>query len=49
MVQLITNFLNDKVLGEGVHYTCIAYISIDSVMRIEKKLSTSLFRKINIK
>ena len=25
------------MLGEGVHYTCIACINIDSVMRIEKK------------
>ena len=25
------------MLGEGVNYTCIACINIDSVMRIEKK------------
>ena len=37
------------MLGEGVDYTSIAYISIDSVMRIGKKFSLNLFRKINIK
>ena len=32
-----TNFLSDKVLKENKHYTCIACIIIDSVMRMEKK------------
>ena len=32
-----TNFLGDKISKENVHYTCIACITIDSVMRIEKK------------
>ena len=32
-----TNFLGDKVLKENEHYTCIACITIDSVMRREKK------------
>ena len=32
-----TNFLNGKVPKENMHYTCIACITIDSVMRIEKK------------
>ena len=27
----------DEVPKEGMHYTCIACISIDSVMKIEKK------------
>ena len=31
-----TSFDVDKVPKEGVHYTCIAYISIDSVMKMEK-------------
>ena len=32
-----TNILNDEVPGEGGHYTCIACITIDSVMKMEKK------------
>ena len=40
-----TNFLGDEIPKQSMHYTCIAFIIIDSVMRIEKKeLSTSLFR-----
>ena len=32
-----TNFLGNGVPKENMYYTCIACISIDSVMRIEKK------------
>ena len=32
-----TNFLNDEAPKEGMHYTCIACIGIDSVMKMEKK------------
>ena len=32
-----TNFLDGKVPKENMHYTCIACITIDPVMRIEKK------------
>ena len=32
-----TNFWGDKVPKEGVHYTCIAYISTDSVVKMERK------------
>ena len=32
-----TNFLGDDTPKENVHYTCIAYIIIDSVMRMDKK------------
>ena len=32
-----TNFLDDDTPKENVHYTCIAYIIIDSVMRMDKK------------
>ena len=32
-----TNFLGGKVSKENEHYTCIACIAIDSVMRMEKK------------
>ena len=31
------NFWGDKVPKEGVHHTCIACISIDSVMKIDHK------------
>ena len=32
-----TNFLGNGVPKENMYYTCIASITIDSVMRIEKK------------
>ena len=32
-----TNFLGNHVAKENTHYTCIASITIDSVMRMEKK------------
>ena len=32
-----TNFLANDMLKENMHYTCIACITIDSVMRIDKK------------
>ena len=31
-----TNFLGDEIPKEGVHYACIACITIDSVMRIKE-------------
>ena len=31
------NFLGDKILKENEHYTCTACITIDSIMKIEKK------------
>ena len=31
-----TNFLGDKIPKESMHYTCIACITIDSVMRMKK-------------
>ena len=44
-----TNFWIDKVPKEGVNDTFIACISIDSVMKMEKKeLCTSLFRRIEV-
>ena len=33
-----TNFLDDEIPKENMHYTCIACISIDSVMRMDKKI-----------
>ena len=32
-----TNLLGDKIQKEGMHCTCIACITIDSVMRMEKE------------
>ena len=32
-----TNFLANDMLKENMHYTCIVCITIDSVMRIDKK------------
>ena len=34
---------------ENVHYTCIAYIIIDSVMRMEKKVIHSLLEECKYK
>ena len=44
-----TNFLGDEIPKVNVHYICMACITIDSVMKMEKKeLSTSLFRRMQI-
>ena len=43
-----TNYLGDEIPRESMHYTCIACITINSVMRREKKLSLSLFRRVQI-
>ena len=32
-----TNFIGDEVLKENEHYTCIACVTIDSVMRMENQ------------
>ena len=32
-----TNFLGNKVPKESIHYTCIACITLDSVMRMDKQ------------
>ena len=50
-----TNFLGDEIPKESMHYTCIACITIDSVMRMEKKnyrqvyLEECKYRMKNIK
>ena len=36
-VVIKINFLGDEVPKENKHYTCIACITIDSAMRMEKK------------
>ena len=33
-----TNFLGNEVPKEGIYYTCIACINIDSVMKMDKKI-----------
>ena len=43
-----TNFLRDKIPKENVYFACIVCITIDSVMKMKKKLSTSLFRRKQI-
>ena len=37
MTIIKTNFLGNGVPKENMHYTCIACITIDSVMRMDKK------------
>ena len=34
-----TNFLGNGMPKENMHYTCIACITIDSVMRMDKKIT----------
>ena len=44
-----TKFLGNEIPKENMHYTCIAYITIDSVVKMDKKkLSASLFRRVQI-
>ena len=44
-----TNFLGNDTPKENMHYTCIACITIDSVMKIDKKKSSAgLFRGMQI-
>ena len=39
-----TLFTEDEIPKEKVHYACIAAIFIDSVLRVDKKIFTTLFR-----
>ena len=43
-----TIFLGDKIPKANMHYAYIACITIDSVMKMEKKLSVGLFRRMQI-
>ena len=43
-----TLFSRDEIPKERAEYVCIACISVDSVLRVDKKLSTSLFRTMQI-
>ena len=38
-----TNFLVDKIPKENVYYTCIACITIDSVMNMKEKNSPQVY------
>ena len=38
-----TNFLSNDVPKENMHYTCIAGITIDSVLRIDKKNNPQVY------
>ena len=38
-----TNFSGDKIPEENEHYACIACITIDSVMKIEKKIYLQIY------
>ena len=40
-----TNFLGNDVPKENIHYTCIACITIDSVMYIDKKIIRKFIQK----
>ena len=40
-----TNFLGDEISKENVNYACIACITIDSVMRMEKNLVKEVYLK----
>ena len=35
--KIETNFLGNEVPKENIHYTCIAFINIDSVIKIDKE------------
>ena len=43
-----TNFLGNDTPKENMYYTCNACITIDSVIRIDKKPSAGLFRRTQI-
>ena len=44
-----TNYLVNDVPKENMHYTCIACITIDSVLKIDKKKSSAgAFRRMQI-
>ena len=38
-----TNFLGNKIPKENKHYTCIVYVTIDSVMRMKNKHYSHVF------
>ena len=38
-----TNFIGNKIPKENVYYACIAFITIDSVMKMEKKKNPQVY------
>ena len=47
--EIKINFLRNGVPKENMYYTCITCITIDSVMKMnKKKLSASLFRGMQV-
>ena len=47
--KIKTNFLGDEIPKENMHYTCIACITIDSVMKMDKKIICKFIQKcVNI-
>ena len=47
--KIKTNFLGNEVPKENMHYTCIARITIDSVMRMDRKNYPQVFfRRVQI-
>ena len=47
---LRTNFLGNDIPKENMHYTCIACITIDSVLTIDKKIIHKFIQKsVNIR
>ena len=43
-----TVFSDDKIPEESIHYIFIAAINTDSVMKLDEKLFSSLYRRIQI-
>ena len=43
-----TNFWGNNTPKENMHYTCIACVTIDSVMRMDKKPFAGLYRGMQI-
>ena len=41
-----TNFLGNEMPKENIHYTCIACITIDSVLRIDKKNHPQVYLEV---
>ena len=47
-VVIKTNFWGDKISKKDLYHTWMSCITIDSVTVMEKKLSTSLFRRMKV-
>ena len=43
-----TIFPDNKIPKGNIHYICIAAINIDSIMKIDKKISSSLSRTMQL-